>query len=47
MEDVEALTGGEQFVRNPAKKQYPKKLTKAAIKAQYRQNGFAILENTR
>eukprot|EP00658_Telonema_sp_P-2_P029479 TRINITY_DN2241_c0_g1_i2.p1 TRINITY_DN2241_c0_g1~~TRINITY_DN2241_c0_g1_i2.p1 ORF type:complete len:332 (-),score=95.12 TRINITY_DN2241_c0_g1_i2:37-957(-) len=47
VDEIEAATGGAQFVKNEAKTVYPKKLNKAALKAQYRQHGFAILENTR
>ena len=46
IDELEALQGGEQFVKNTKKKAFPeKKLNKAALKKQYRQHGFAILDN--
>merc|ERR1712195_115042 len=48
IEDIEAKTGGEQFVSNPHRTaHFKKKMNKAEIKAAYRVDGFAMLENTR
>ena len=46
IDDMEVLDGGKQFVKNTKKKVFPdKKLNAAALKRQYRQHGFAILDN--
>ena len=46
VDEIEAKTGGEQFVSNPHRKaHFKKKMNKAEIKAAYREHGFAILPN--
>jgi len=47
VDGIDAPVGGDKFVLNPHKTQHKKKLNKAAIKAAYREHGFAILENSR
>jgi len=48
VDEIEAKTGGEQFVSNPNRSaHFKKRMNKAEIKAAYREHGFAMLENPR